>query len=103
MVDLADIAGMVDIQPDATVSRTVLKAHGARLVLFGFDTGQVLSEHTAAVPVMLQVLDGQLTVTANARTVQLAPGGLIHLGARVPHAVEALAPTRMLLTLLDYR
>lgn len=103
MTDLAGVAAMVDIQTDAIVSRTVLKAEGARLVVVGFDTGQVLSEHTAAVPVLLQVLDGRLTVTAEGRSVELAPGGLIHLGARVPHAVQALAPSRLLLTLLDHR
>jgi quercetin dioxygenase-like cupin family protein len=103
MSDLADVADLVAIQPDATVSRTVLKAEGARLVLFGFDAGQVLTEHTAAVPVLLQVLDGRLSVTADNRTVELRPGGVIHLGTRVPHSVEALEPTRMLLTMLDPR
>ena len=103
MTDLADVADLVAIQPDATVSRTVLKAEGARLVLFGFDAGQVLTEHTAAVPVLLQVLDGRLSVTADGRSVELLPGGVIHLGTRVPHSVEALAPTRMLLTMLDPR
>jgi quercetin dioxygenase-like cupin family protein len=100
---LADIGSLVEVAPDSTVSRTVLKADGARLVFFSFDAGQELSEHTAAVPVLLQVLDGRLTVTAAGRSVQLAPGGVIHLTARLPHAVLALEPSRLLLTMLDPR
>jgi hypothetical protein len=75
MHDLSNVASLVEIQPEATVSRTVLQAEGARVVLFSFDAGQVLTEHTAAVPVLLQVLDGHLRITADGRTVDLRPGG----------------------------
>lgn len=94
---------LITVNDDATVSRTVLKSPGARLVLFAFDTEQELTEHTAAVPVLLQVLDGALSVTADGQTVDLIPGGLIHLPQRMPHSVVALEPTRMLLTMLDHR
>ena len=60
MTDLADVAALVDVAPESTVSRTVMGAEGARLVLFAFDAGQELTEHTAAVPVLLQVLRGHL-------------------------------------------
>jgi quercetin dioxygenase-like cupin family protein len=79
-------------------------------VLFYFDTGQVLTEHTgqvltehtAAVPALLQVLDGHLRITADGRTVDLVPG-MVHLAARLPHALEAVEPSRLLLTMLDSR
>ena len=100
MTYLAHVGSLVDVADDSTVSRTVLKADGARLVLFSFDTGQELSEHTAAVPVLLQVLDGRLTVSAAGRSVELVPGGVIHLPARLPHAVRADEPSRLLLTML---
>ena len=103
MTYLADLASLVEVAPEATVSRTVLTADGARLVLFSFDAGQELSEHTAAMPVLLQVLDGSLTVTAGSRTELLQPGGVVHLAARLPHAVLALEPSRLLLTMLDPR
>jgi len=103
MTDLPDIAALVAVAADSTVSRTVLKAAGARLVLFAFDAGQELTEHTAAMPVLLQVLDGRLQVTADDREVLLAPGGVVHLDARVPHSVLALEPSRLLLTMLDPR
>ena len=103
MTDLADVASLVEVATDSTVSRTVLKGEGMRLVLFSFDAGQELTEHTAAVPVLLQALDGHLQVTAAGRTVDLKPGGVIHLGTRCPHAVLAVQPSRLLLTMLDPR
>lgn len=103
MTTVEDLAALVEVAPDSTVSRTVLRADGARVVLFAFDTGQELTEHTAAMPVLLSVIDGALDVTADGRTVRLVPGGVVHLGARVPHAVLALAPTRLALTMLDPR
>ena len=103
MHDLPNVANLVEIQLAATVSRTVLQAEGARIVLFSFDAGQVLTEHTAAVPALLQVLDGHLRITADGRTVDLLPGGLVHLAARLPHAVEAVEPSRLELTMLDSR
>jgi len=55
MFDVTDIASLVEIQPEATVSRTVLEAEGARVVLFSFDAGQLLAEHTAAVPAQMPI------------------------------------------------
>lgn len=103
MTYLPDLGDLVEVVPDATVSRTVLRAEGARVVLFGFDSGQELSEHTAAVPIMLHVIDGRLRVGAGDQRVELTAGGLVHIAARVPHDVLALEPSRMVLTMLDPR
>jgi quercetin dioxygenase-like cupin family protein len=100
---LPDLAGLIEIQTEATVSRTAFRAPGVRVVLFGFDQGQELTEHTAAMPVLLQVLSGRLSITADGRTEELVPGGLMHLAARVPHAVYALEPSTLMLTMLDPR
>ena len=54
MTDVQDIASMIQVNEGATVSRTVMHCEGMRLVLFSFDTDELLSEHTAAMPVILQ-------------------------------------------------
>ena len=100
---LPDLAGLIEVQTEATVSRTAFRAPGTRVVLFGFDTGQELTEPTAAMPVLLQVLSGRLSITADGRTEELVPGGFIHLDARVPHAVHAHEPSKLMLTMLDPR
>lgn len=103
MQHVNDLAALIAVAPGSTVSRTVLRAPGARVVLFAFDAGEELSEHTAAIPILVQVLDGVVRVGADGEQVELAPGGLIHIGARVPHDVVALTPARMVLTMLDPR
>ena len=103
MTYLEDLGSLVAVQEDATVSRTVLTADGARIVLFAFDAGQVLTEHTAAMPVLLQVLSGRLRVTGDGDTVDLVPGGVIHLDTRVPHTVVAVEPSRLALIMRDSR
>ena len=54
-------------------------------------------------PVLLQALDGHFAITAAGRMVDLRPGDVIHLGTRLPHAVLAKEPSRLLLTMLDPR
>ncbi len=100
MTEIADLAALVQVQPQSTVSRTVLKAEGTNVVLFAFDTDEELREHTAAIPVLLQTLEGAFDITADGRTVTLRPGDLIHLRARLPHAVKALEPSKLALFLL---
>ncbi|MEI8083509.1 MAG: cupin domain-containing protein [Actinomycetes bacterium] len=103
MTYVADLAAMVTVASDSTVSRTALKAQGVRVVLFAFDAGQELTEHTAAVPVLLQVVSGRMRVGAAGESVDLGPGSLIHLTARLPHTVLALEPSQLQLTMLDPR
>lgn len=79
----------------------LLVAEGARVVVFAFDAGQELREHSAAFPVLLQALTGHLQVTADGRTVDLEPGGVVHMTTRLPHAVRAVVPSRLMLTMLD--
>lgn len=100
---LEDLGALVQVAEEATVSRTVLKAEGSRLVLFAFDAGQVLTEHTAAMPVVLTVVSGHLKVGGGDKLVDIKPGGLIHLPARLPHTVEAVEPSVMSLLMLDDR
>ena len=103
MTHLPGLTGRVTVQPESTVSRTVLKAEGVRVVLFAFDAGQVLTEHTAAMPVLLQTLSGHLRITADGRTVDLLPNEVLHLRTREPHEVEAVEPSVLCLTMIDAR
>jgi|GEM_PF-160485 len=103
MTTIADLAELVEVQPEATVSRTVVRADGVRVVLFAFAAGQVLTEHTAAMPVLLQVVEGHLRVDAAGRVADLRPGDLIHLDTRLPHAVEAMEDSKLALLMLDNR
>lgn len=97
---ITDLNTMIAVQQEATVSRTVMHTDGANVVLFGFDEGQELSEHTAAMPVFVQVLSGRLLITGGEDESELEPGGLIYFPTRLPHAVKALEPSVMMLTMI---
>lgn len=64
---IEDLGDMISVQEGSTVSRTVMQKAGGNVVLFSFDTGEELSEHTAAMPVFVQTLKGRLKVTGNGR------------------------------------
>lgn len=96
----ADLAAEIDIQKDGTISKTLYQGDSLKVVLFGFDAGQELSEHTAAVPAMLQFLDGDATVTLGDKTIDAAANTFVHMAAKLPHSISANKPTRMLLLLL---
>ncbi len=96
----ADLATEVEIPQNGTLSRVLYKDDQLRLVVFAFDAGQELTEHTAAVPALVQVIRGRLHLTVGDEEVTAHPGTWIRLPANAPHSVRALEPSVMLLTML---
>ena len=105
-VFLPDQCTTVPLAPLATpsiagiTSRTLLKTHGGKAVLFAFDAGQELTEHTNPNHALLHVLTGSLQLTLDGRPETLRPGSLLHMPPQLPHAVRAEEPSTFLLTLL---
>ncbi len=97
---IADLAAEVEIPQDGTLSRVLYTDDQIRVVVFAFDAGQELTEHTAAAPAVVEVLSGRLRLTLGPDVVEAGPGSWAHMPARLPHAVVALEPSVMLLTLL---
>jgi quercetin dioxygenase-like cupin family protein len=77
-------------------SRVLARSAAGNVTLFAFDAGQGLTEHTTAFDALLLVLDGALTLTIGGAAVD-APAGSV---TRLPHAVEAVERSRMLLIML---
>lgn len=69
-----------------------------RLLLFTFEPGGRLPEHRAPGQVVIHCLRGELTVEAAAGHHRIAAGEAIALEPEVPHSVEAVAESEMLLT-----
>jgi len=96
---VADGAG-VDIPAEGILSATLVRDDALRLVRFAFAAGEELTEHTAASPVVLQVVRGRMLIGVDGDEVVLEPGSWMHLPARLPHRVVAQVPSVLLLTLL---
>ncbi|MCP4968615.1 MAG: cupin [bacterium] len=97
---LADLAAEVDIPVNGTLSRVVYKDDNVRLVVFAFDTGEELTDHTAGVPAIVQVASGELEISLEGVVSTIGPKSWVHMPAGLTHAVKALEPSVMLLTLL---
>ncbi|MEO6857736.1 MAG: cupin domain-containing protein [Solirubrobacteraceae bacterium] len=90
----------VAIQPGAVVSKVIHKDDALNVTVFGFDTGEGLTEHQSSRAAVVQVLSGQLRFTIDGEEVDLVPGHWLHMEPGAPHALKAVEPTVMLLTLL---
>jgi quercetin dioxygenase-like cupin family protein len=94
------IAGLISYQEGAVVSRQIVKAEAGNVTLFAFDAGQELSEHTAPFDALVHVLEGEVQIRISGRPFTLKSGEAIVMPANEPHAVKALKPFKMLLTMI---
>lgn len=98
---MSDVTENLEIPEEGVLSKVLFRNDEIRVVGFAFDTGQELTEHTAAVPVVIQVVSGRFEFVAGDETSEIGPDSWMHLKASVPHSVIALEPSRLLLTLLS--
>lgn len=98
LMTLAD--ALPEIPPDSIVSRTVYSGDDLKAVLFGFASGQELSEHTAAMPATLVFLQGEASLTLGDEPQEARPGTFVHMPPHLPHSIKARTAVIMLLLLL---
>lgn len=94
------LVGYVKYSPKSVVSRTLFDTDEGSLTLFAFDKGQNLSEHTAPFNAFVQVLDGESEILIDRKPHKVKTGEMILMPANVPHAVNAVAKFKMLLTMI---
>jgi quercetin dioxygenase-like cupin family protein len=97
---IPDLLGEVTIPKDGILSRAVYADDRLKAVIFGFDAGQELSDHTASMPAVIHILQGDAEIALGVDVLQASPGTWIHMEANVTHRVSARTPTVMLLLLL---
>jgi len=96
----ADLAALVSFQPGSVVSRTLLKKDKGTVTLFAFDAGQGLSEHTAPFDALVHVLEGEAEVVLGGKAHRMRAGEALLMPANVSHALIAIRPFKMLLTMV---
>lgn len=93
-------AGLVNYQPGAVVSRTIMDKSAGTLTVFAFDKGQALSEHTATFDALVSVLDGEAEISINGKAQTVRTGEMIIMPANEPHAVKAINRFKMMLVMI---
>ena len=96
----ARLADLVAVQPGSVVSRTLVKKEKGTVTLFAFDAGQGLSEHTAPFDALVHVLEGEAEVVLGGKAHRMAAGDALLMPANVSHALMAIRPFKMLLTMV---
>ncbi|KOR35918.1 MULTISPECIES: cupin domain-containing protein [Planktothricoides] len=97
---IADLAKEMEIPKAGILTRVLYQDERVKAVIFGFDTGQELSEHTASVPAILSMVKGSAKITLGEDILEAEAGAWIHLNAQLPHSILAKTPVVMLLLLL---
>lgn len=95
-----NLANDITYSKDAVVSKTIIKKSVGTVTLFAFDAGQGLSPHIAPFDALVQVLDGACSFSIEEAKYEMTLGDCIILPAGKVHAVEALVPFKMLLTMI---
>ncbi len=91
---------MIAYQEGAVVSRQIAKEAAGNVTLFAFDKEQGLSEHTAPFDALAHILEGEAEVAISGKPFRLKAGEAIIMPANEPHALKALQPFKMLLTMI---
>ena len=86
--------------PGAVVSKQIIKKETGNVTLFAFDKGEGLSEHTAPFDALVQVLDGTTEIIIGGQPYVLHQGESIVMPSGIPHALKAIEPFKMLLTMI---
>jgi len=81
------------------VAKTLIKYADLRVVLMVFRAGARLHEHVAEERIALQTVSGHVRLTSPAGTFDLPSGHLLTLDHAVPHDVEAIDESTLLLFL----
>ncbi len=96
---VVDLAALVDVAEKGIVSKAIVENEHHKIVHFTFADGQELSEHTASVPAVIHVLQGEGTVTLGDETHEARPGMFYYMPAELRHAVVARGELVFLLTM----
>jgi len=70
------------------------------VTLFAFDQGEGLSEHTAAFDALAHVLEGEAEIVISGKPVRAKAGEAVLVPAHQPHALNAIARFKMVLTMI---
>ena len=84
-------------------SRVLAKTSAGSVTVFAFDARQGLSEHSTPFDALVLVLDGDVTLTIGGTAIRATSGTITRMPANVPHAVDAVGASQLLLIMLRER
>jgi len=98
--EILKLGEMAQYQEGSIVSRQITKTDGGNVTLFAFAAGQGLSEHTAPFDALVHILEGEGEIYISGEKFTLSDGEAIIMPADKPHALKAIVPFKMMLTMI---
>ena len=95
-----DLTEQIKYETGKVVRKTLVQRSSVGIILFTFDAGESVSAHTVPGDAMAHILDGEAEVTIGGKVHWVTAGHVIVMPAGVSHAVRALTPFKMLLTVV---
>ena len=93
------IKDAIQYQEDSVVSRELIHKTTGTITLFAFDKNQGLSEHTAPYDALVMLTDGQAEIIVSGVKHEIKAGEMLLMPANSPHALKAIEPFKMVLTM----
>ncbi len=96
-----DLNSEVGIIPENSIlSKALTTTDKVKVTIFGFATGQELTEHTAAYPAILHFLAGDADLTLGNDVLPVTTGSWAYMPAKLPHSLVAKTPVTLLLIMI---
>ena len=96
-----NLATLASIQPNSILSRTIYQDERLKAILFTFDAGQELSEHTTSQAAIIQLISGEARIGVGDELHELSAGAWLHMTPHLKHSVLAKTPLVMLLLMVS--
>lgn len=98
---LTQLKDKIEYAETGIVSKVLLKVPHCQYTLFCLAAGTDIAEHTSTRNAVVQVIEGQGTLTLEGQDIHLETGIFVLMPANAPHALKAEANLAFLLTLSD--
>ena len=95
-----NVADYIVMEKGKANSISLSQTPGTKMTLFAIDEGEGMSTHAASGDAMAFILEGTARITIDDVPHEVSGGEAIILPCGVPHAVLALTPFKMLLTVV---
>jgi len=96
--EIARLKAKLDASPADREGASLVKDYGLNVMLMMLKRGARLHEHRTKGPITVQVISGSVNFVAANTPNQLVAGTLFALDREVPHSVDALEDSVLLLT-----
>jgi quercetin dioxygenase-like cupin family protein len=91
---------LVEYSSHSIVSKTIAEKRSGSVTVFAFDKGESLSEHSAPLDAIVNIIDGEGLFTIGGKEITVGEGQILIMPANVPHSVKAAKRFKMMLIMI---